>query len=129
MKKTISLLFFLLPTFIYAQEKDTSTSDYSECLKKTSSMWGEKCLQCMNFDNSYRVNLANICKETLDVKVAVQEYTKRWRTFLRSELAPDDSVSAYACVGTGKYIFWARKAGDKAVMFPTDEEINQKFVK
>lgn len=129
MKKIIILAFnIFLPVFIYAQAPDT-TSDYSECLKKMSSRWGEKCQQCYNFDNSYRVNLANICKDMLDVKVAVQENTKRWRTFLKSNLAPNDSISAYACVGTGKYIFWARKVGDKSVSFPTDEEINLKYIK
>ena len=101
-----------------------SVPDYSECLTKKSSVWGEKCSQCMNYNDSYRVNLINVCKDTIDVKVAVQENTKRWRTFLRSNLAPSDSVSAYACIGTGKYIYWAKKAGDKAVSFPTDEVIN-----
>ena len=125
MKKTFLLIYCLmLPAFLFSQAN--TTTDYSECLKKTSSRWGEKCSQCMNFNDSYRVYLTNICSDTLDVKVAVQENTKRWRAFLRSSVLPKDSVSAYACVGTGKYMYWAKKAGDKAVVFPTDEEINRK---
>lgn len=127
MKKVLQFIFCMLPGFLFSQSD--SMPDYSECLKKSSSAWGSKCSQCMNFENSYRVNLQNICKDVIDVKVAVQETTRKWRTFLKSNVAPGDSVSSYACVGTGKYIFWARKASDKSVFFPTDEEINLKNVK
>ena len=120
-------VFVLLPGILFSQSD--SVPDYSQCLKKSSSAWGSKCSQCMNFENSYRVNLRNTCKDVIDVKVAVQETTRKWRTFLKSNVAPGDSVSSYACVGTGKYMFWARKGGDKSVFFPTDVEINLQNVK
>jgi hypothetical protein len=68
-----------------------------------------------------------VCAENIDVKVAVQERTMRWRTFSQNNMAPGDSISGYACTGTGKYIFWSRTAGDKTVVFPTDEEIEKEY--
>jgi hypothetical protein len=111
-------IFFSLPALEF-----NKTPNENECLKKTSSEWGSNCAACYNSTNSYRVNLKNICDAPIDIKVAVQEKTARWRTFNLNNMAPGDSISAYACNGTGKYIFWSRKAGDKTVTFPTDEEI------
>jgi hypothetical protein len=99
----------------------------TECLKKSSSEWGSNCGACYNSSKSYRVNLKNICKENIDVKVAVQEKTMRWKTFNQNNLPPADSISAYACDGTGKYVFWTRKAGDKTIVFPTDDEIEKEY--
>ncbi|HKR06724.1 MAG TPA: hypothetical protein VJY62_18965 [Bacteroidia bacterium] len=129
MKNCIVFIFFLFTTsLLYSQETEQGDA-YSNCLKKTSSKWADNCQQCFSSSNTYRVYLTNVCQETLDVKIGAQETTKKWRTFIRTTLAPGDSVSAYACVGTGKYIFWARKAGDKEIVFPTDEEINLKYTK
>jgi hypothetical protein len=100
-----------------------SEYDQNECLVKTSSEWGSNCSACMNSKGSYRVNLRNECGTNLDVVVAVKEKTNRWRTFRVNNLAPGDSVSAYACDGAGKYTFWTRNAGDNKTMLPTDEEI------
>lgn len=97
------------------------------CIEKSSSEWGSNCGSCYNSTNSYRVNIKNICSEPVDVKLAVQEKTSRWRIFNLNDLAPGDSLSGYACEGTGKYIFWSRNAGDKSVVFPTDEEIELEF--
>jgi hypothetical protein len=99
----------------------------NECLKKSSSEWGSNCGACYNSSKSYRVNLKNVCTENIDVKVAVQEKTMRWRTFNQNNLAPGDSISAYACEGTGKYIFFTRKAGDKTIIFHTDDEVEKDY--
>ena len=99
----------------------------ARCLEKTSFEWGSTCNSCYNSTKSYRVNLKNVCKEKIDVKVAVQERTNRWRTFNLNNMAPGDSISSYACEGTGKYIFWTRQAGDKNIVFPTEEEIEKEY--
>ncbi len=122
------LLLIVAPTLLFSQEAEQGDA-YSNCLKKTSSKWADNCQQCFSSSNTYRVYLTNICKDTLDVKIGVQENTKKWRTFVRTNLTPADSVTGYACVGTGKYIFWARKAGNKEIIFPADEEINLKYAK
>jgi hypothetical protein len=44
-------------------------------------------------------------------------------------MAPKDTMIAYACEGTGKYLYWARKADDTSIFFPTDEAINEQFKK
>lgn len=103
--------------------------DYKACIKKYNSAWGEECKQCTSYNNSYKVFLRNTCDEKVDVKVAVQEVDKRWKTFTHNEMAPNDTMIAYACNGKGKYLYWARKAGDKSVDFPTDAQINTEFGK
>jgi len=118
----IAVIFTLSGLKSFAQDNPTE-----KCLKKTSSEWASTCASCYNSTKSYRVNLQNICNETLDVKVAVQEKSNRWKTFNQNNLAPNDSISSYACEGTGKYVFWTRKAGDKTIVFPTDEEIMKEY--
>ena len=125
----IAIIFVLA---LFTGEPVQPTGNFQEdpmaqCLKKTSSEWGSTCASCYNSAKSYRVNLSNVCTEKLDVKVAVQERTNRWKTFNQNNLIPGDSISSYACEGTGKYVFWTRKAGDKTIVFPTDEEIEKEF--
>ena len=104
--------------------------DYSSNLKKYHSKRGERCLQCSNYaPNSYSVFYRNVGTEKIDAKFAVQEANKQWRTFLRSGIAPKDSVIVYACDGTGKSLFWARPAGDSSIEFPTDAVINKEYAK
>lgn len=115
----IGVLFIICAFKFIPQDKD-----YNTCVKKYDSKWGEECKQCPAFNNSYKVFLRNTCDETIDVKCAVQEVDKRWRTFTHSTMAPNDTMIAYACNGSGKFRYWARKSGDKSVTFPTDNEIN-----
>jgi len=119
---TLFPLFFIL-NFGVPGHPIGEFSDQNECLVKTSSEWGSNCSACMNSKGSYRVNLRNDCGTQLDVVVAVKEKSNRWRTFRVNNLAPGDSVSAYACDGAGKYTFWTRNAGDNKTILPTDEEI------
>ncbi len=120
---TVLFLFSSEPVMIRQNQDDP----LSQCLKKSSSEWAGNCGSCYNSSKSYRINLKNVCTENLDVKVAVQERSKRWRTFSQNNLAPGDTISSYACEGTGKYVFWNRKAGDKSIVFPTDDEIEKEF--
>lgn len=104
-----------------------SQTDYADCVNKYRSGWGEDCSQCVNSVDSYVVYLKNTCNEAIDVMVCVQETDKTWKKFQHSKMAPSDSLRAYACVGTGKYLSWARKAGDDSTVFPTLEEVNRKY--
>ena len=109
----------LLFSFVQGNEKD-----WTECIKKSSFKWGSDCKSCATTSKTYKVWFKNTCKDTLGVKIAVQENHKRWRTFTRAQFNPGDSISGFACVGTGKYLYWAKKFDDNTVAFPTDEEIN-----
>lgn len=123
-----SLLFSLLITLFATQVANAQEQVKPEaCLVKSSSQWGSNCSACTNSSESYRINLRNQCEMSLDVIIAVKEKNGRWRTFRRNEVASGDSISAYACQGAGKYQYWCRVAGDKQVIFPTDEEIQKQL--
>jgi hypothetical protein len=128
---SLLLISFIVTLNFFPNQFASSSQDvedkYAECLKKSSSSWGSNCGSCYNSSKSYRINLKNTCTEKLDVKVAVQERSMKWKTFNQINLAPGDTISAYACEGTGKYVFWTRKAGDNNIIFPTDAEIETQF--
>lgn len=98
-------------------------------LVKYRSEWGKACTQCKELNGTYRVYFKNTATQALDVKVAAQENDKRWRVFSRLAMQPNDSIVAYACKGTGKYMSWVKAAGDNSITFPTDEEINLQYGK
>lgn len=108
-------------------EVNTGQTSYTDCVVKYRSAWGEDCSQCANWNDSYVVYLKNTCDESIDVMVCVQETTKKWKRFQHASMAPGDSLRAYACVGTGKYLAWGRKAGDESVVFPSIEKVNQDY--
>ncbi len=130
-KLFLKFIFVCTAMFGFVSATNAQVSEkqdkYAQCLEKSSSEWGSNCGSCYNSAKSYRVNLKNVCTDKLDVKVAVQERSNRWKTFNQTNLAPGDSVSGYACEGTGKYVFWTRKAGDNTTEFPTEEEIEKEF--
>ncbi len=133
MTTSINIILVLLCTMTtigsdpISETKMVQDDKYAQCLTKSSSEWGSNCGSCYNSSKSYRVNMKNVCDEKLDVKLVVQEQSMRWKTFNQNNMMPGDSLSGYACEGTGKYVFWARKAGDNTVVFPTDEEVEKEF--
>lgn len=117
-------LFAILPVSeVLAQD------NWTDCVKKYRSDWGERCASCPSYKDSYVVYLKNQCTEAIDVVVAVQEDTKKWRIVQHLGMAANDSLRAYACIGTGKYLAWARRAGDTNTVFPTQDEINASYNK
>lgn len=115
-------LFCLFNGLIFAQ-----STDYSECVEKMRSGWGEECSQCPIYRDSYAVHIQNICDKKLDLQIAVQEDDLSWKVFAFNSVAPLDSVRAYACVGKGKYLAWAKEAGDTKTNFPSKSEINLEY--
>ena len=116
-----SIVSILTSTSVVAQV------DYSECIEKKRSEWGEECSACPVYRDSYVVYLQNICEETLDMQVAVQEDNLTWKVYTFTAVAPADSVRAYACFGKGKYLAWARTSGDSKTVFPTKAEVNREY--
>ncbi|MBL7929186.1 MAG: hypothetical protein JNL47_06910 [Bacteroidia bacterium] len=112
-------------SFVNLSFSQTQEKDYSDCLTKVHSAWSTTCSQCTSIENTYRIYLKNTCTETVESKVCVREKVNRWRIFHFRSIAPGDSVSAYACEGTGKYMHITRKAGDMNVVLPDDNEIQQ----
>jgi hypothetical protein len=105
--------------------------DRSDCLVKVSSKWGSVCERCeyytdgykRDYSGTFRIELRNTCREILEVKVAMQEKDGTWRTFPVRALAPDETLDAFACRGSGKYLYWVRKADDTEIVLPSDQEI------
>lgn len=114
---------------LYAFQPVQEDDNLQNCLEKYRSEWSRYCSQCSDYSKSYRAYFRNVCRDTLDVKVAAQETDKRWRSFTRLALPPGDSLVAYACKGTGKYLYWVRKPGAAQFVFPDDEAINQQYPK
>jgi len=108
----------------FAQSNEVS---YTDCVEKYRSAWGEDCSQCATYNDSYVVYLKNTCEQEIDVMVCVQEDTDDWKRFQHTSMAVGDSLRAYACVGTGKYLAWARRAGDESVVFPSIEQVNKEY--
>ncbi|MCB0396163.1 MAG: hypothetical protein KDD36_05895 [Flavobacteriales bacterium] len=104
----------------------TVDQDWTACVEQYDVKWGdEDCSQCHSYQDTYKVFLRNKCDAPIDVQCCVQEDNKTWRCFSWYEINPGDTVAPYACKGTGKYMYWSRKAGDKGSPFPTREEVNR----
>ena len=127
LKKTIVLIILLLVAF-WAGAQDQS---YADCLTKTASRWGAPCEQCeyykesfkRDFSGTYQIDLQNACSDMIEVKVAMQEENGTWRTFPIKALGARESMTAYACKGTGKYMYWVRRVNDTEILLPSDQEI------
>lgn len=130
MKKILPYTIFsvvLVVTALFFAEVGKGDDDINHCLVKYKSEWSKECSQCLDYSKSYKAYFRNECAKKIDVKVAAQEADKRWKTFVRLEMNPKDTVVAYACKGTGKYLYWVRESGDNTVVFLTDDEINEQF--
>lgn len=129
MKKLIHPFFAVLASILIMgfTADPLVEKDYTDCIKKVGSEWGEQCPDCKVYKDSYKVKLKNECTDSVDVMICVQESDKSWKRFMFHAMAPNDSMIAYACSGTGKYLKWAKKAGDKSVSFPTIEEVNKQY--
>ena len=104
---------------------------YADCLTKTASRWGAPCDKCeqykemykRDFSGTYQVDLQNACSDMIEVKVAMQESNGTWRTFPIKALGAKESMTAFACQGTGKYMYWVRRVNDTETVLPSDQEI------
>lgn len=122
----ISLLALGLAAHVPAQDMDAN-----DCIVKASSAWGKPCEKCefykegykRDFSGTYLIELQNTCPQIVEVKVAMQEKSGSWRTFPVKALAPNERMSAFACQGTGKYLYWVRRVNDTEIVLPSDQEI------
>ena len=128
MNRTISLPMLLLFLCASASAQD---QNYAECVTKVQSNWGQPCEKCEAYTDSYKrdyrgvyqIELKNTCNEPVELKVAMQESNERWRTFPIKALAAGESMTAFACNGTGKYLYWVRRLNDTEILLPSDQDI------
>jgi len=128
MKKNRKLTLFFISLLILTCVMITlkwskGYDDTNKCIVKYKYEWGLPCSQCKESSKTYTVYLRNECYKKIDVKCAVQETDKRWKTFTRLAIGYNDTITGYACNGTGKYLYWTKSADDNSIELPTDEEI------
>ncbi len=132
-KKLLILIGLLLAAF-WAGAQDQS---YADCILKEQVRWGEPCDRCENYtadlkrdhSGTFQVLFKNTCREIVELKVAMEEENGNWRTFPVRALAPHESFNAYACKGSGKYMYWARRINDPETILPTDRDIITRYTK
>lgn len=122
----VIILAFISFSFIYINDSNNDKS-WNECIEKYNSTWAQPCQDCTYNNDIFHVYFRNICEENLDVMIAVQESNKTWRCLYTENLAPKDTIVAFACKGTGKYLYWVRKAYDRELELPTCDEINKDY--
>lgn len=102
---------------------------WNDCFTKYRSNWGEACSSCPSKTDTYKVYLRNNCSVTVDAVVCVQENTKRWKYYSYKKVGPNDSVSAYACVGTGKFLRYVKPSDNTEIILPTADQVNEQYAK
>ncbi|MCW5897877.1 MAG: hypothetical protein KIT10_01300 [Flavobacteriales bacterium] len=120
------ILSFAMVAAVNAQDQS-----YSDCLMKVGSKWGAPCEKCEYYKEGYKrdfsgtfiLEMRNTCREMIEVKMAMQEKGGTWRTFPVKALAANESMEAFACQGTGKYLYWVRRVNDTEIILPSDQEI------
>ena len=103
---------------------EQDNKDFGQCLQKVNKKFGAETLSCPASTKPYKVWLVNTCSDTLAVKLAVQEKSKHWRTFTRTQLLPGDTISGYACTPVGKYLYYVKQYKDNSIDLPSDEVID-----
>lgn len=129
MRTTLTL--FTFSAMLLSSAANAQDQSFSDCLVKTKSTWGAPCDKCesyiegfkRDFSGTYQIEMKNACKDVIEVKVAVQEKNGTWRTFPIRALGPEETLEAFACEGSGKYLYWVRRANDTEIILPTDREI------
>jgi len=128
MTRSIFLSTFLLTLAVNGHAQDQT---YADCVVKSTSTWGKPCEKCeaykegfkRDYGGVYQIELKNACNETVELKVAMQEKNGIWRTFPTKALAAGETMTAFACDGTGKYLYWVRRLNDTEILLPSDQEI------
>lgn len=113
----------------YFTSRDKYPTDLGDCVVKYKSEWASPCAGCTSNRDTYSVFLKNSCDLPLDIKIAVQNKNYTWKIFERENFGGGDTLVVFSCEGTGKYLKWARKAGDREIVFPSNMEISKTYKK
>jgi hypothetical protein len=124
---SITLIYFVFFTFLSLNSNDDK--DYNTCLERYDTNWGEACPDCTYSPDIFKAFYKNICDEPIDVLISLQKKDKKWDCFYFENVKPNEKLTTFVCKGTGKTLKWARKAGDKEIVFPTKEEVNEQYKK
>jgi hypothetical protein len=135
---TLPVMLFLatvLPALLQAGAMEAPPNDPTACIVQRSTRWGVPCETCQVYRDGFRrdhsgtfvIELANTCTEMIEVKVAVQEENGVWRTYPVKALEPGSTMEAFACKGTGRYLYWVRRLDDADVTLPSDGWIMHRY--
>ncbi len=123
----IILVVILSATILSFTRQYDDDKNWNDCLEKYKSEWGQACKGCTYNEDIYKVYFRNICDEKIDVLVSVQEQNGKWNCNYITNLAPEDTIVAHACKGSGKFLVWVKKAGDTEITFPDCKEVNDSY--
>lgn len=134
MKNTL-LLFCTSIVLFSCFTANAQDRNYSDCVVKESSSWGVVCDRCeyykegykRSYDETFVVTFKNVCGENVELKVAMQEKDGNWRTFPVKMLGQNETFDAFACKGSGKYLYWVRRVDDTELILPSDREILSEY--
>ena len=104
--------------------------DRSSCVEVVDDRWGDRCDQCQVYNgfrrddsSTFQLRFRNTCRDLVEIKVAMQERGGSWRIFPTRSLVPGEQWSAYACLGTGRYLYWERRVSDEQLLLPSNVDI------
>lgn len=130
MKKISSVLIVslvILLIYSFSAKDNNQDKNWNDCVKKYKSEWGKPCQKCTYNKDIYKVYFKNVSTDRVDLLISVQEENKTWNCLYKNDFAPGDTAIGYACKGTGKYLYWVKKAGDTEITFPTCQEVNETY--
>ncbi len=135
MKKTkiAGVLLVLFVSVFIIKNKNFSNNiqqqDLSKYVVRYDSKFGDPCEKCTYNKDIFKAYYRNTSKQSLDVLISLQNTQKKWECFYFENVKPNDTMFTYVCKGTGRTLKWVKKAGDKEIVFPTCEEVNEMYKK
>ncbi|GAB4287668.1 MAG: hypothetical protein Kow0068_13450 [Marinilabiliales bacterium] len=117
----------IIAAYISVSFDDGDDKNWNDCVEKYKSEWGQPIKGCTYNNKIYKAYYRNICDENIDVLISTMNKDNVWECFYKENMAPNDTLMIYTCNGTGSTLIWVKKAGDKEIVFPTCEEVNNEY--
>ena len=127
MKKYIVFTGILVSIILFNAFTGVNQDNLSKYVVRYDTKFGDPCQKCTYSKDIFKAYYRNTSKQNLDVLISLQNTQKKWECFYFENVKPNDTMFTYVCKGTGRALKWVKKAGDKEIVFPTCEEVNQMY--
>jgi hypothetical protein len=129
MKNKILLPALLILGILFLSAYKLTQQDLGKYIERYNTKFGDPCEKCTYSKDIFKAYYRNTSRQNLDVLISLQNTRKKWECFYFENVKPNDTMFVYVCKGTGRTLKWVKKAGDKEIVFPTCEEVNQMYKK